>query len=489
MHSASCNRRVRPLVAIVTFCLVAGFSARAQGTNQPLPPNQVANQPFVPGPSSSAGQAGSESSDSTSAQARFDRLEALLAAQDARIRELERRLADASGLALPSDAASGAAPISKTAEPGATLAAAVAAVAAPPIAEPVTAQPGPMDHEHSMTLPGGPKLKISGFADLNLGFGSDANPLIFPLVPAGTSAHNTFQIGEFDLFLSSKLAEHINFVGELVIGADQTNYWGLDIERLQVTYKPSRFFSISGGRYHTSIGYYNTAFHHGTWFQTATGRPFMYFFEDSGGILPVHEVGVTTFGQIPKTGALDLHWVAEVGNGRSSDSVGQPVQNFLSDKNHKAFNLAVYSKPLALPGLQFGGSYYRDRMVPPGLPDVTQNISSLYAVYINSSWESLNEFVWMNDRSDGATKSQNSPLSYSQISRKFGNYRPYFRYQYLNVNAHDPVSIYTGRYEGPSLGIRGDFTNFVTLKAQYNRLYQRGVPAANGLDLQMAFAF
>ena len=45
----------------------------------------------------------------------------------------------------------------------------------------------------------------------------------------------------------------------------------------------------------------------------------MYLFEDSGGILPVHMVGVSLTGAVPNTDKLGLHWVAEVGNGRSSD--------------------------------------------------------------------------------------------------------------------------------------------------------------------------
>jgi hypothetical protein len=418
-------------------------------------------------------------------QARLDQLAAQLAAQQDRIKELEGRLdhVAASNTGTPQPGISTAPsenPLPSPPPSGET---------APVLISPAPA-PEPAEHEHTMSMPGGgPQLKIQGFADFNLGFGSDANSLIFPLVPIGTTAHNTFEIGEFDLFLSSRLSKKISFLSEVVIGADQTNYWGLDIERLQTTFKASRYFAISGGRYHTAIGYYNTTFHHGTWFQTATGRPFMYFFEDSGGPLPVHQVGITATGLVPHSGSLDLHWVAEVGNGRSSDPNGQPVQNFLSDKNHKAFNLAAYIKPHQLPGLQVGGSFYRDRMVPAGVPHVDQNIGSAYAVFTNSSWEFFNEVVLVNDHSDGATKSDNSPMMYTQLSHKYGKYRPYVRYQYLNVNASDPTLIFTGRYQGPSGGLRMDFTDYVALKVQYNRLDQRNVPAANGLDLQMAFAF
>lgn len=180
--------------------------------------------------------------------------------------------------------------------------------------------------------------------------------------------------------------------------------------------------------------------------------------------------------------------MAEVGNGRSSSPIGQPVQNFYADKNHKDFNVATYIKPQWIPGLQVGGSYYRDRLVPALVPHVTQQISSAYAVFTDSAWECFNEIVLMHNQPDGM-KSYNSPLAYTQLSRKFGRYRPYFRYQYMNIPNNDPVSIYTGRYEGPSVGLRMDFTAYAALKVQYNRLYQRGPEPEDGVDMQVAFTF
>jgi len=407
-----------------------------------------------------------------------------LHAQGERIKELEAALAAKSPPETPSQAKDAAAPSSTSAPPAA---AAPEAASQTPAPAPEPSQEAISPHEHSMQMPGGgPVLKISGFSDFNIDVGPNANPLIFPL---GAADHATFQLGEFDLFFSSRLSKTLGFQTEIVYGSDRTNQWGVDIERMQVTYKPSRYFSISGGRYHTSIGYYNTAFHHGTWFQTTTGRPFMYYFEDSGGIIPVHGVGITTTGLVPGTGRLELHWVAELSNGRSSDANQQPVQNFLSDKDHKAFNLAAYIKPEWAPGLQVGGSYYRDRMVPPGMPDVNQDIGSFYVVYTNSNWEALNEIVLLQNHADGAAKTFHSPLGYAQISRKFGKYRPYYRFQYLNVANNDPINIFTGRYESHSGGLRMDFSDYVALKVQYNRLYQRVLAPENGMDLQMAFTF
>jgi hypothetical protein len=406
-------------------------------------------------------------------QATIDKLLAVIAAHETRIDELEKELRE-NNRAAPTHA-SGPVPASVGA---------VEALATPPPPEaPVEKAP---DHDLMMTIPNGPTLHIRGFADYNLGFGQDANPLIFPL---GRPAHTSFEIGEIDLYLTSQLSKKISFLGEFVIGSDETNTFGWDIERFQLMYKPSNYFQITGGRFHTSIGYYNTTFHHGTWFQTTTGRPFMYFFEDSGGILPVHTVGVSTTGLVPGTGKLNLHWVAEGGNGRASDPSVDPVQSFLADRNHKAFNAAFYVLPEWMPGLQLGGSFYLDKLYPPGEPGVAQHISSAYAVYNNGVWEIMNEAVLLKNSVAENSRPYRTPLMYTQLSRAFGRYRPYFRYQYVNVPWNDPVNIFTGRYMGPSAGLRMDFTSYVALKMQYNRLYQREVTPWNGLDLQAAFTF
>src|SRR5262249_17967148 len=87
---------------------------------------------------------------------------------------------------------------------------------------------------HTMELPGGgPALKIRGFLDFNLGLGTDANPLIYPL---GARAHSSFQLGELDLFMTSKLSDTVSFLSEIVIGSDATNAWGVDIDREQLSY-------------------------------------------------------------------------------------------------------------------------------------------------------------------------------------------------------------------------------------------------------------
>ena len=401
-----------------------------------------------------------------------------LAADEARIKELENKLTRQSG---PE-----ASPVVSAPKPSEATEPPPEQADASPSSNDGSAEAASDPHDH-MELPGGgPTLKIRGFLDLNAGIGSAANPLLFPL---NAPSHATFQSGQFDLFISSKLSEKLSFVSELVIDSDTSNAWGLDIERMQLTYRPSEYFEISGGRYHTAIGYYNTAFHHGTWFQTATGRPFMYSFEDQGGLLPVHSVGLSMSGLVPGTRKWGLHWIAEATNGRASDLAKAPVQNFLADRDNKGYNLAAYIAPEWAHGIQIGGSYYHDRLNPSGIPHVEQSIKSLYAVYTTPTWEFLNEGVLLDNRMVGQNHVFRTPLMYSQISRKFGAYRPYFRYQYVSSPINDPVNAYLGRMMGPSVGLRWDVADYAAFKLQYNRFDQLGVKPSNGLDAQMAFTF
>src|SRR5205807_2958732 len=133
-----------------------------------------------------------------------------------------------------------------------------------------------------------------------------------------------------------------------VVEAGPGNAVGVDVERMLLEYSHSDYFNLAVGRYHTAIGYYNTAYHHSTWFQTTTGRPFLFEFEDKGGPLPIHNVGVSLSGRIP-SGTVGLHYVVEVGNGRASRSYLPPlgqtataVQNYVDENTHKAINVAIF---------------------------------------------------------------------------------------------------------------------------------------------------
>jgi hypothetical protein len=366
--------------------------------------------------------------------------------------------------------------------------AAVAPVPSTPPAVPAQ-PPADMDHDHMMAIPDGPELHFRGFFDVDFDDGSVAQNLQYPL---GVPAHSSFRSGEFDLFMTSQLSDKLSFLAETVFASDQGNDFEVDIERFQLTYQQNQYFQISAGRYHSAFGYYNTAYHHGLWFSTATGRPFMDYFEDAGGVLPVHEVGITTTGRVPGLHKLNLHWVAEIGNGSAqfgSANFGDGVQNFASNRNRKDVNFALYARPQRFQGMQVGGSFMQGAIIPATGIQMKQNVASAYVVYIDGKWEFLNEVVLLRHQLPNGGRSYNSPMGYTQISRAFGIYRPYFRFQEVNIPNNDPGSPFVGRYEGPSAGIRIDFFSYAALKLQYNRVYLRNQPEQNGFETQMAFTF
>jgi len=332
-------------------------------------------------------------------------------------------------------------------------------------------------------------LRIRGFGDVNFG---------------GDTMHGdttSFSLGQLDLFITSDISEKFKFLSEVVFEGSNSNIYGqpktgvnnlgVDLERYLIQYSYNDYFNISAGRMHTAIGYYNTAYHHSTWLQTTTGRPFLFRFEDEGGILPIHTVGVSASGIIP-SGALGLHYVAEAGNGRESQSpqTEEPVQNIVDENNHKAFNLALFARPEAVRGLQAGFSVYRDVLEPLNSPRVGQTILATHVVLVRSNYEWLNEVMLIRESLFGQNKVYNTPGFYTQVSKQFGSWRPYLRYQYVNVAKTNPVFPDVGLQHGPSLGIRYDASEFVALKFQYDYTYQRQPqPAINTLTMQIGFTF
>ncbi|HXJ85487.1 MAG TPA: hypothetical protein VMS18_01610 [Candidatus Binatia bacterium] len=309
-------------------------------------------------------------------------------------------------------------------------------------------------------------LNIRGFGDFGFYSGNQKGQT------------SSFSIGQTNLFITSNLSEQVRFLTEMVFEAHQNNQFETDLERVLLEASLSDYLKLSGGRYHTAIGYYNTAYHHSTWFQTATERPYIFEFEDEGGILPIHMVGVQASGRIP-SGDLGLHYVVEVGNGRTSNPAAEPVQNYVDENGHKAFNVAVFARPDAIPGLQMGFSIYRDVLVPPASTKITETITDAYAVLTRPRFEWLNEALLIRHSQDGE-RTYDTPAFYSQISERFGIYRPYLRYQYVNASSQEPVFPQVGLRTGPSLGMRFDAIESVALKLQYDYTTLHRQPQIDG---------
>jgi hypothetical protein len=387
-----------------------------------------------------------------------------------RVEQLEARVAQLEASRQPAPAPSSA-PVTPPVPVPVSPQVAAASETAPEQQPETTMEPQRMDTTKTL-------MQIRGFGDTTF-HGSDQK-----------GAHTSFSLGQLNLFVTSDVSEKFRLLSEIVFEADQqTNAFGVDVERLLLQYSRNDYFNLSVGRYHTAIGFYNTAYHHSAWLQTAVGRPFLFQFEDNGGILPIHNVGVSATGLIP-SGKLGLHYVAEVGNGRASSSPSaEAVQNVVDENNGKAVNVALYARPDAIRGLQAGFSFYHDGLQPIGLPHIDEEIFAAHAVFQRPNFEWLNEALLIRHAPQGQSHAFDTPGFYTQLSKAFGPYRPYFRYQYVNESNAEPVFPAVGLQYGPTVGLRFDASEAVALKLQYDRTAFRHQPSVNGLTLQFAFTF
>ncbi len=302
---------------------------------------------------------------------------------------------------------------------------------------------------------------------------------------------NSFTLGQLALFATSDLGERVSVLAEIVLeGNSATTEVVTDVERLQITFRFNDALNLSAGRYHTGIGYYNAAFHHGAYFETPIGRPRVFAFEDEGGVLPVHEVGLSMRGIVPHTGS-SLRYLAEVGNGRNWDATGNSDAdaNSPADQNRaKSTNLGLSFRPAGLTGLEIGGSFYRDTVPHAGSPSVPERIIDGFAVYRTPTIELMGEWLRLQHLPPGSPAIANN-AGYLQASKAWGKWRPYYRYDRLAIDPATPFIGFAGSYRSNILGLRIDPVQWVGVKGQYEHTdepQQRGI---NTVRAQLVFVF
>src|ERR1700674_502063 len=302
-------------------------------------------------------------------------------------------------------------------------------------------------------------------------------------------SHGNFYTGDFDLLLTSRITDKASVLAEIVFGEEDAQKFGVDLERVLLKYDYNDHLKLSFGRYHTGIGYYNTAFHSGSWLQTTADRPLIMEFSSDGGLLPTQAVGLSVTGEIP-SGRLGLNYIAEYG---SSDTIRPDLTGPTVDdeNNGNHINVGLFARPESLPGLQVGGSIYHDKISDTihgsGL-NLGQTIVNAHVVYIRHGIEFLNEGFLIRHAYERSSTVYNTSAFYSQISKQFHRIRPFFRYQYINANQQGLFHDVALRH-GPSFGVRYDFNDSIAFKTQFDHTLRKGKPDLNGLHTQLAFTF
>ena len=306
------------------------------------------------------------------------------------------------------------------------------------------------------------------------------------------SSVKRFVLGEVDLFGTARISPKLTALVEAVLETDNQVAVAsvpVNVERLLLQYRQNDYFNLDIGSYRTAIGFYSTAYLRGSWLQTALTRPKLFTFEDDGGFLPLHNVGLSANGKLP-SGDLGLHYVVEVGSSRNYANPGRTGLDF---EQNGAFNVALYARPRGIPGLQVGFSSYHDRFSPlPGFA-FSRSVWTAHAVYQANRFEFLNEAILARFSQPGLGHG-NVAGFYSQLAyRVASDWTPYFRFDYANVYGDGQVAAYAPQYVPWrtvfSGGLRYDMTEAVALKFELGRETDRFRPAWIRAALQVAFTF
>ena len=323
-----------------------------------------------------------------------------------------------------------------------------------------------------------PSLQIRGFGDVDF---------------AATDQHGAdsgFNLGQFDLHLASALSRKVSYFGEITLTGTPTNY-NVELERTIIRYDYDDYFKVSFGRYHTPIGYWNTAFHHGAWLQTSITRPEMV--RIGGTFIPVHFVGLLSEGNIP-SGRAGLAYSFGVGNGRGTviSRAGDAGDN----NNNRAWVANLYARPAGLYGLQMGVSLYRDKITLANGNNFREWITAAHLAYTKETPEILAEFYNVHHRQVNTGLASNSQAFYVQLAYRMPwferSVKPYYRFEYIHTPLSEQVFTNLDLVES-TLGLRYDITNYAAFKAEFRRADRQSpispVPIVNGLFLQTAFTF
>jgi hypothetical protein len=326
-------------------------------------------------------------------------------------------------------------------------------------------------------------LPLHGFADVGAGWSSKNDP----------SRQRGFNGGTLDLFLAPQFGERVKGLVELAVEYGDDGHAALDLERLQLGYTVNDQVTLWAGRFHSPMGLWNTSFHHGANLQTSVYHPRFIDFEDKGGIVPAHSVGVWASGKT-KLGAGKVSYDAYLSNGPHITDRTLDFGANTDDNSGKllGFNLG-YSFGGSLNGLTVGthgfGSTVNTYDTASALLNSTKvRMGGGYFGYDENDWEMVGEYYRFanTDLAGGGSRSSNA--WFVQVGKTFGAITPFVRLEKAALNPLDNyfLSQASGRsYQRTALGLRYAVDPKASFKLEFSNTSETAV---NQLDENGALA-
>src|SRR5260221_3920097 len=377
-----------------------------------------------------------------------------------RVGELEARQAGATVASSPASAAAPSGPAAtmpatgEATAPGATESARI---------EALTQQLDQLETANASRGTADTGVPLHGFADVGVSTHNPINPGL-----------KGFNVGNLDFYLTPRLSDRGRALFEMNTEVGSQGSVGVDLERAQIGYQLADQATIWLGRFHSPYGYVNTALHHGAWVNNSLRRPGFLQFEDSGGILPAHTVGLWLTGA-PRVGLGKVQYDAYVGNSQQIIDGVLDMRNAgnMHGKLVVGGRLGYLFNAGAAEGLTLGvhafSAHIDDNAVPTTLTRVLGYGG--YAAYDTDQWENIAEvYLFDNEDLSGTSGNHRSHAGFVQLGYRASWGVPYARYEITSLDQTDnyfAAQASGHSYHRTALGLRFDLSPDATIKLDF----------------------
>jgi hypothetical protein len=329
-----------------------------------------------------------------------------------------------------------------------------------------------------------PSFSLHGFADVTAS-AEDIDP-----EPVDDGGSARFALGELDLYMNSQLAPNLSALGEIVFEFSDDDEAVVDMERLFLKYAYSDLLWVSMGRRHTAMGYWNPSYHHGRVLQPTIERPAVLRFEDDGGILPIHNVGIQAGGRFFHE-RWGLDYSALLANGRGPR--GDNVQDASDANGNKAIGLAASIQRQGSGWFSFGPVLYLDRipedaMTPGREEELDERIWGAHLTYRSGKIEFIAEYYEVRHESRGSGLRWNHEGYFAIAVWNRPHWRPYVGLDRLDLDAGDRFFEAATEEDRLIVGVRRNPNPATALKLEYWRAEPQGV-TVDTVAIQIAYSF
>ena len=321
-------------------------------------------------------------------------------------------------------------------------------------------------------------IPLRGFVDV--GFAAHSKQATIP---------KGFYIGSLDFYLTPQFSDNVKALVEIIFETTSDGSVATDLERAQMGYTFNDNATLWAGRFHAPFGYWNTGYHHGAEIQTAVLRPRFLDFEDKGGILPVHMVGLWGTGKF-SAGENIITYDVYAANGPKISMAEDPAAsgtqipgtlniNTAGDNNHQAmlgvnfgyeFSGNLNGLRLAVHALRGDVDDDSDGMTLGVAPTNKTGLGMIGGsiIFIENDWEVMSEYYRFNNKDkSGTSGSHTSWADYLQVGRTINNITPFLRVEKAVLSQSD--SYFSMQDSGQSYarqawGIKYDLNEKAALK-------------------------